>query len=170
MEVIVSFLEKLNLETYLGGLTSNTIDGLGFIIILMSLTGFSATLVLIVGGYIERSKKMVLTAILLVTISSVSYTTTYLQPRTTDVIVLKEYEKNTKDLKLNSTTVKGTEHFFMVLTNKGTTYNFSTDNVLKMKSCNDYRFQLVTRKDNFIIYGNKVTAKATNPVIEVSCF
>ena len=166
----MNFLDVLNLNTLLIGLTNNTLGGIAASILVSAVVGGIVSLILLIGAWAEKSLKLFLSAIVLFCVAFISFYSTKTIPLSTEKIILRGYEKNTKEIKLNSTTVKGTERYFMVLTNKGTSFNINSDEVAKINSCDNFKYILTTTKYKFMIVGNLVESAATIPVIEVVCY
>lgn len=166
----MNFLEVLKLGTLIGGLTNNTLGGIAVLLVVFSVVAGVASLIILIGAWAEKSLKLFVFSIVLFCTSFINFYSTKTIPVLTEKIILREYDKNTREIKLNSTTVKGTEHYFMVLTNKGTSYNITSDEVAKINSCDNFKYKLITTKDKFMIVGNLVESKANVPVIEVNCY
>lgn len=168
MEKINDILGYLNLGEIFSGASHSDLFLVSTVIMLVTLaigvTGFLGVMISISHSNI---KKFIISACMFF-ISIVMFVTTDMGSVNRDRIVKKEYPSDTKEFKLNNTKMRNVDHFYMT-TNKGVSFNLETEDYLKMTSCENYKFQLVTYVSNFKLLANKVTTKEGRVLLEVVC-
>ena len=94
----MNFLEVLKLGTILGGLTNNTLGGIAVLLVVFSVVAGVASLIILIGAWAEKSLKLFVFSIVLFCTSFINFYSTKTIPVLTEKIVLREYDKNTREI------------------------------------------------------------------------